>query len=151
VTLGLTLPNTALFQIRSIIASGVTILVRLVSVGWRACGRRRALGQPAWAWLAFAGLARGQPGAAARRAAAAAAAAGALAAGLGGARYAAARRPLADPHAVAHYNGSRGAILDGVIVADPHSSDGETALRVRAEQLIAAGATDPIACRTWCW
>ena len=125
----------------------MTTLV-LLCLGWVAgIWAAAQLNQPAWAWLAFGGLAAASLLLLRSEQRLRLPLVCALALGLGAARYETARPPLGDPHFVASYNESGGAILDGVVVADPQSTDGLAALRVEAESIFPAAAAEPIAAR----
>jgi competence protein ComEC len=138
-------------EYRLIIGRHVTTLV-LFSLGWIAgIWAAAQLNQPAWAWLAFSGLAAAslillraerrlrQPWLPRLPLMCA------LALGLGAARYEAGRPPLGDPHFVATYNEAGGAILDGVIADDPQTKDGQVTLHVAAETILPPAAAEPIA------
>ncbi len=123
----------------------MTTLV-VVCLGWLVgLAAAAALNQPAWAWLAFSGLAAGSLILLRSERRLRLPLLCALVLGLGAARYVAGRPPLGDPHFVATYNESGGAILDGVLVDDPQTKDGQAALRVAAESVFPPTAAAPIA------
>src|SRR5260370_19683186 len=123
----------------------MTTLV-LLCLGWIAgLVAAAALNQPAWAWLAFGGLAAGSLLLLRAERRFRLPLLCVLALGLGAARYEAGRPPLGDPHFVASYDEQGGAILDGVVAADPQSTDGQVALRLEAESVFPPAASAPSA------